>query len=493
MIAPEGFESSCERFAEVVGWLGSESAWTLTHGELEDELAVRGRELLRAMFQDQLDRLADGEQRVEVSDTNGVTRPSVEEGHGRQLATIFGAVTVTRFAYRRRGHANLCPLDAVLNLPVEKHSHGLRRLAAIESTRGSFDGAAEGIERACGTRLGKRQVEGLAASAAVDFEAFYATRAVRRTDPDDIVVISADGKGVVMRPDALREQTAKAAGSAKLATRLSKGEKRNRKRMATVGAVYDATPVPRSAADIMGPPSPDTAPPDGPTATNKWLRASVVEDATSAIKAVFDEAERRDPHHQRSWVGLVDGNNHQIDRLRTEAGERGIDLHIVCDFVHVVEYLWSAAWSFYDEGDPAAEDWVHDNAIKVLEGHASRVAAAIRRKATYHQLAVSQRANADRAANYLTNKAPYLDYPTALAAGWPIATGVIEGACRHLVKDRMDITGARWGLHGAEAILQLRAIHTNGDLDTYWQFHLTQQRQRVHQRRYLNDTIPQAA
>lgn len=269
---------------------------------------------------------------------------------------------------------------------------------------------------------------------------------------------------------------------------------RKRKRMATVGAVYDATPVPRSPADIMGPHDPDAPPPPpGPTATNKWLRASIVEDAATAIGTVFDEAERRDPHRQRTWVALVDGNNHQIDRLQTEATQRGIDLHIVCDFVHVLEYLWSAAWSFYDEGDPAAEAWVHDNAIKILEGHATRVAAAIRRKATYHHLPADRRANADRAATYLANKAAYLDYRSALAAGWPIATGVIEGACRHLVKDRMDITGARWGLHGAEAILQLRAIHSNGDLDAYWNFHLNRERQRIHERRYLNGTIPQAA
>lgn len=225
-MVPAGFESSCERFEEIVGWLGSESAESLTHGELEAEVDARGRELLRVLFQEHLDRLADGEQPVEVTDVDGVARSSVEGGHSRQLATIFGEVTVKRRAYRKRAHSNLCPLDGVLNLPVEKHSHGLRRLAAVESTRGSFDAAADGIERACGQRLGKRQVEGLAASAAADFEAFYATRAVARTDPDNIVVISADGKGVVMRPDALRDQTAKAAGSAKLTTRLSKGEKR---------------------------------------------------------------------------------------------------------------------------------------------------------------------------------------------------------------------------------------------------------------------------
>lgn len=192
-------------------------------------------------------------------------------------------------------------------------------------------------------------------------------------------------------------------------------------------------------------------------------------------------------------MGRVDGNNHQIGRLRAEADKRGIDLHIVCDFVHVLEYLWSAAWSFYDEGNPTAEGWVHDNAMKVLEGHATTVAAAIRRKATYHHLDPSQRVNADRAAAYLCNKANYLDYPTALSAGWPIATGVIEGACRHLVKDRMDITGARWGPDGAEAVLKLRALHANGDFDNYWTYHLDQERQRVHASRYENSVIPTAA
>ena len=98
-----------------------------------------------------------------------------------------------------------------------------------------------------------------------------------------------------------------------------------------------------------------------------------------------------------------------------------------------------------------------------------------------------------RCANYLTNKAPYLDYPTALHNGWPIATGVIEGACRHLVKDRMDITGARWGLAGAEAILKLRALTANGDFDAYWRYHLDQERRHVHESRYHNRVIPHAA
>jgi hypothetical protein len=157
------------------------------------------------------------------------------------------------------------------------------------------------------------------------------------------------------------------------------------------------------------------------------------------------------------------------------------------------EYLWNAAWCFYPEHDPAAEQWVRRYATLVLEGHARQVAGVIRRKATKADLDPARRKNADDAANYLTNKAPYLDYPTALTQGWPIATGIIEGACRHLVKDRMDLTGARWSLTGAEAVLKLRAIKANGDFDDYWRYHLDRERQHVHESRYLNHVIPRAA
>jgi len=143
--------------------------------------------------------------------------------------------------------------------------------------------------------------------------------------------------------------------------------------------------------------------------------------------------------------------------------------------------------------DTQAEAWVLDKALEILDGHAGQVAAAIRRKATYHGLDPAARAGADRCADYLSNKAPYLDYATALERGWPIATGVIEGACRHLVKDRMDLTGARWGLEGAEAVLRLRALVTNGDFDAYWRFHLSREQERVHLARYAPDVLPLAA
>ena len=494
----EAFAASRERFETVLAWLDGRAAGALEHSELEAQLQADARELFRQMFRTTW-TCARFEQRIEaVVDADQVTHPNTEAGrHTRGLATVFGPVRVTQIAYRARGRTNLHPADGVLNLPEEEYSHGLRRLAAIESSRGSFDGAVEAIERGTGQQVGKRQVEQLARRSAVDADGFYRGRQPPAGSSSNPLVLSCDGKGVVMRHDALRAATAAAAAKTrpKLATRLSKGEKRNRKRMAEVGTVFDdAKAARRTSADIL--PTSDTeraqARP-GPVTSNKWLTASVVADAASVVAQIFAEADRRDPDHARTWVALVDGNNHQIDRITAEAHARTLQVTIVIDFIHALEYIWKAAWCFHREGDPAAEEWVRHHARAVLDGKATRVAGAIRRAATLAGLHDAQRAAADACAVYLTNKAHYLDYPTALANGWPIATGVIEGACRHLVKDRMDLTGARWGLPGAEAILKLRAIRSNGDFDDYWTYHLAQERHRVHESRYAQGVIPQAA
>ena len=189
----------------------------------------------------------------------------------------------------------------------------------------------------------------------------------------------------------------------------------------------------------------------------------------------------------------MDGNRHQIDCIEAQAEQRKVSVAVVVDLIHVLEYLWGAVWCFFAEGDAAAEDWVGDRALAVLEGKARQVAAGIRRRATTAGLGKAKRKKADDCAKYLVNKAAYLDYPAALAAGWPIATGVIEGTCRYLVADRMDITGARWSTEGAEDVLKLRAVRCNDDFDAYWRFHLDREQQRVHESRYANGAIPLAA
>jgi len=246
-----------------------------------------------------------------------------------------------------------------------------------------------------------------------------------------VLVLTADAKGIVMRPEALRAATAKTATSRKLATRLSKGEKTGRKRMAEVVAVYHCTPAPRTPADVIGPPGAER---DrrraGPKAAGKWLHASVTDDTATVITAMFDQADQHDPYRQRTTVALVDGNTHQIDTIRATARARGRPVTIVVDFVHVLQYLWKAAWCLHTEADPAAEVWVAAHANTVLSGRATRVAGALQRQATKAALPADKRRTLDECTTYLLNKARYLRYDHALAAGWPIATGVIEGACR---------------------------------------------------------------
>ncbi len=402
------FEEARKSFEEMVSWLeGTESA-SLTHAELEDQVEQRGREVQRLMLQDHLDLRALRELRVRVTDADGVVHANVEPAHRRPLATVVGAVNVERLAYRYPGTSNLHPGDAVLNLPTELHSHGLRRLAAIESTRGSFEDAVAAIKRSTGVSVAKRQVESLTAAAATDVEDFYAARAPEPSTSDDVVVISVDGKGIVMRPDALREATAKASSLAthKLGARLSKGERRYRKRMAEVGAVYDLAPVTRTATDVLASKHGNDASPPAPKATGKWVTASVAKEAAEVVTRVFNEAERRDPGHHRCWVALVDGNNHQIDRINQEADSRKLKVAIVVDLIHVMEYNWGAAWCFFVEGDQAAQDWVRDKTLAVLEGNARDVATGIRRRATATRLTKAKRKNADSCATYLTNKAP---------------------------------------------------------------------------------------
>jgi hypothetical protein len=215
--------------------------------------------------------------------------------------------------------------------------------------------------------------------------------------------------------------------------------------------------------------------------------------AAETVVAVFDQAEARDPEHRRDWVVPVDGAKHQIDLICAEAGQRGADITIVIDLIHVLEYLWGAAWCLHETSDGrSAETWVAHHARALLAGNALDVAASLDRQARTARIRGAKRKGVDDAIGYLTNKAEHLRYDTALANGWPIATGVIEGACRHLVKDRLDITGARWGLSGAEAVLRLRALRANGDFDAYWRWHEQQEFTRNHQARYRHTLIPAA-
>jgi hypothetical protein len=214
---------------------------------------------------------------------------------------------------------------------------------------------------------------------------------------------------------------------------------------------------------------------------------TVVEDA-------INEAMRRDPKRKRQWVILVDANKQQLKTIEAVLEQHGLhDVTMILDWVHVLEYLWQAARALHQEGDTTIETWVQERALKILAGKASDVAGGIMRSAFHKGLRGGRRKAVKETRDYLVKHTDMLRYDQYLEQGFPIATGVIEGACRHLVKDRMDITGARWLLERAEAVLKIRALHCSGDFDEYMDFHKVQELSRNHLSRFQQSPLLAAA
>ena len=481
------FEPAVEALGRLLVKLSSPAVASADHASVERTLDTDGTELMRLVYQGWLDQRAAAEEVRDVVGQDGVARTHHRSAE-RRFECLFGGVSVERDRVGARFASALAPLDATLNLPADRFSFGVRERVCEEAVRGSFDATVDVVESTTGASVAKRQAEELVRAAAVDFDAFYAETSVPAVDvaaATDLVVLTADGKGVVMRPEGLRAATrTKAANSRhKLAGRLSKGEKRNRKRMATVASVYELPAVERLPDDVLGELDGD-ARTARPRAQRKRVWASLVKEPREVIRDAFAEADQRDPTHARRWVALVDGNATQIREIQRAARQAEVTVTLVLDFIHVTEYLWTAAWDLFDEGNPQAERWVRKYLGQILRGKASLVAAAIRRAATMRRL--ERRKGIDAAAAYLLGHVEMLRYDAFLRDGLPIATGVIEGACRHLVKDRMDITGARWGLEGAEAILRLRSLHASGDLPAYWAFHREREFVRNHTSHYAD-------
>jgi len=276
-------------------------------------------------------------------------------------------VVVRRIGYRAgvRGVPSLFPRDAVLNLPPCGYSWPLQRLAEMFTRSGSYEQAHEFVLAATGVSIGKRQLEQITVAAAADAERFCQDRdraAVPQAGQQEgegglpPLAISADGKGVAMRPEA-RRRCAKAPGKRvrTFAKRAGTGEKKGCKRMAETGCVFDVQAPdgpPRTPEEIM------TREPDeparGPRAVNRWYTCDITASRAETIAALLDQAERRDPGHDRTWIALADGDNHQIEVFRAEAARRGITITITIDFIHVLEYLWKAAWCFHA---PATRPW----------------------------------------------------------------------------------------------------------------------------------------
>jgi exonuclease VII small subunit len=488
------YEQARQEFEHIVRHLDSEEVRSMTHSDLERELEKKGRQLMRILLQEHLEARGPGQCEQPVRGSDGVER-SQARLQERKLETVFGTVSVERVGYGQEATESLHPLDAELNLPDERYSLELRRRVAEEAAKSSFDETLESIGKTTGGHVPKRQIEELVMRAAQDFDAFYEMRQGQPAVGEQskpVMVISIDGKGVVMRRQDLREQTRKAAieREHKMGTRLSKGEKKNAKRMATVATVYTIAPFVRQPEDLIAENNSARPKPPRPRPEQKRVWASLEKPPKEVIEEAFQEASYRDPAHKKNWVALVDGNKPQLRMLRRMAKDKALDLTIIVDIIHVIEYLWDAGRAFYPEAGSELESWVRIRLLEILRGKAGYVAGGMRRSATRRYLLSAERKPVDACANYLLTYAPYLKYNHYLAQGFPIATGVIEGACRHLVKDRMEVTGARWSLTGAEAVLRLRALRSSHDFDEYWTFHERKEYERNHKSLYANGIVP---
>jgi hypothetical protein len=387
-----------------------------------------------------------------------------------------------------------------LNLPARRYSHRLQKRVAAKAVKMSFDEVGSDIETETGVRMGKAQVEQIVYGAAQDFDAFYAQpyspEGQQHARAQPIQVLTFDAKGVVMRPEALRDATRKKAKTCAQTPRrgFARQEKAHRKRMATVAGIYHIDrhrrcpqTVARQFAPLRLVPNPRHP---APKPVGKKLWASLEKPMQTVIETAFAEGCRRDPDHQAEWVALVDGDATQLAYIEQAAQASGVTVVTIVDIIHALAYLWKAAKALFDPDDPKAARWVGEKIEQLLQGQAKAIVRNLRRSATSKGMNSKQREPMDQCATYLANHAPYLNYADYLAKGYPIATGVIEGACRHLVKDRMDITGAKWGLGGGEAVLKLRALYINGDFDAYWDFHEKQESQRNHQAKFSQ--IPKA-
>lgn len=484
------FHGAYEKFIEITSQLRAKAKGEETHSAIEAYLETDGRELLRLLLQEHLDNQGSDRVSEAVCGADGVVRSHKRDHMETGYQSVFGAIRVARTGYSQRGVSSLFPRDAQLNLPAQSYSHRLQKRVATKAAKMSFDNVADDISTETGVRLGKRQVEEIVYAAAQDFDAFYGQPCPedvqRHAAAKPIQVLTFDGKGVVMRKEALREETRKRAEARapKAPRGFTRQDTSHRKRMATVAGIYHIDRHVRSPQAVAQQFAPLRLVPCqrhvAPKPVGKKLWASLAKSMQTVIERGFAEGKRRDPTHQAEWVVLVDGDLTQLDDIEQTARSFGVDVVIIVDIMHVLEYLWKAAKAWLPPDDPTVAQWVGDKTLQLLQGKAKSIVRNLHRSARAKGMSSKQREPMDQCATYLANHAAYLNYPHYLAKGYPIATGVIEGACRHLVKDRMEITGARWGLEGGEAVLKLRALVINGDFDAYWDFHEQQEYQRNH-------------
>ena len=382
--------------------------------------------------------------------------------------SVFGKLTFARAYFYAPGQGGKCPLDRALSLPERCYSDLLMECAELLAVDSAYDKAVQVLQRLLEVNLSVLAVETSVGEHSQAVSAFYAQLAAfPRTEEGPLLVAQADGKGVPMvRP----EEEAPAQ------VRRGKGDKKTRKKEAIAVAVYTVAPYWRSPQEVVAALFREQPPAkEHPPLHHKQVFASL-DGKAAALKRLARWAAKREGAPIRQRVALTDG----AEALQQQMRRHLPNFPLVLDIIHVVEYLWSAGTALYGETDPQRGEWVKTQLLDILSSRAEAVITRLEEKAG-GLVSTSQAPRAlQRVANYLRRNLPYIDYAQCLKKGWPIGTGVIEGACRHLVKDRMELSGMRWTVAGAQALLALRAVNENGDWEA---FHLFR-RQRCYQQLY---------
>jgi hypothetical protein len=441
--------------------------------EVERESERRGRELVRLLLQAHIDSRGDGYvgEAILVQRPDGPVRHGYKRRHTRPVLTLFGEVRVTRMSYGAPGAPAIHPLDRQLRLPRRTWSYECQRRLMRAVVCSPFDEAISFFAEMSGTAVPKRSAEQLVREAAVDFDAFYAQRPAAAVKParGEILVAAIDCKGIPMvKP----ERTLRVV-------RRGKGQKANKKRIATVAAVQDQTPVVRTPQQVLdslfstdGRPERQARPRPG----HKRVWASLTADKDTFINDVKAEMTRRDPRRRRTWVIVTDGER----ALQHRVADSFQSVTLILDYLHVAEKLWKAAHALYREGSPDAQAFVYQRAKRILEGQVDQVVKGLKLIITKRKLTGSKAKTLSDVAAYYRRNRERMRYDTYLANGWPIASGSVESACKNLIRDRFERSGMRWTPETAEALLKLRALHLSNDFDAYWEFHIERDQQRLY-------------
>lgn len=439
-----------------------------TERGLMERLLRLGRELLEV----RIARCGDGNQGSTI-EQDGHTLKRLQEKRHRRYVSVFGEHSFEQFVYASRENQKieLRPVDAQLGLPAGEHSYVLQDWLERFCIKESFEEAGSSLEAVLGLQIPVGTAERMNQHLAEQTEAFRCSQPPPNLEEEgELIVYANDCKGVPMRRPL--EQRVRGHGQ-----RRGKGEKANKKQMACVGSGYSVDRFVRTVDDILDEMFHQQREQERPLPQNKRLWAEMT--VTREDKSVSNGKTRvfiqqaldllaRDPDCTKTVLCLTDGEQ----ALRREQ-ERWLPRSVgVLDIWHVTEYLWSAAYSFHAEGSDAARQFVSGRIRLLLEGKVGYVIGLLRRLLSTTKLARSQRKPLEAAISYFENNRQYMKYDEYLAAGYPIGSGVAEGACRHVVKDRMEQTGMRWTPGGAQSMLHLRAIYLNGNWSDYIEHHI---------------------